>query len=97
MNKYKVWVYDVWGNAHDGFEVNNRFSTSIFIEVDPDDDAQIIRELKSAGIIKKGCRFSSFDIDGEPDYTMYVNQVNAAVGGLYPICELERESNADSN
>ncbi len=24
--KYRLWTYDVWGNARDGFDVNDRFS-----------------------------------------------------------------------
>lgn len=24
IKKYEVWEYDVWGNARDGFEVNDR-------------------------------------------------------------------------
>lgn len=25
LRKYSLWSYDVWGNARDGFEVNDRF------------------------------------------------------------------------
>ena len=24
--KYRLWTYDVWGNARDGFDVNDRYS-----------------------------------------------------------------------
>ena len=24
--KFRVWTYDVWGNARDGFEVNDRYA-----------------------------------------------------------------------
>lgn len=87
---YRVWSYEVWGNARDGFEVNNRFKTNATIDIDElDSNADIIRSLKSIGFLRRGCRFSSFEIDREPDYTLYVTQTNQAVGGLYPICELE--------
>lgn len=26
VRKFKLWTYDVWGNARDGFEVNDRYS-----------------------------------------------------------------------
>lgn len=25
LRRYTLWTYDVWGNARDGFEVNDRF------------------------------------------------------------------------
>lgn len=100
MATFTVYTYEVWGNKRDGFEVNNRFKMSEQIEIDLvtngettsySTDREIIKALKDADIIKKNCRYDSFTIEGEWDYTLYVNQTNAAVGGYYPICELEND------
>lgn len=26
VRRYRIWTYDVWGNAKDGFDVNDRYS-----------------------------------------------------------------------
>lgn len=26
LRKFRLWTYDVWGNARDGFDVNDRYS-----------------------------------------------------------------------
>lgn len=26
LRKYRLWTYDVWGNARDGYDVNDRYS-----------------------------------------------------------------------
>ena len=92
MATFTVYTYEVWGNPKDGFEVNNRFKMSETIEISKNSTPKsIIRKLKQANIIKQNSHFDSFDIDGEFDYTLYVTQINAAVGGYYPICELEND------
>lgn len=85
MKTYKVHTYDVWGNKNDGFEVNDVYPSCATIEL-PDDatDADIVRALKDVGVINAKCRTSSFEVDGETDYTMYVNYL--PIG--YPVCEL---------
>jgi hypothetical protein len=83
--KYELIIYDVWGNKTDGYEVNNAFTTGDHIEInDSDSDEDIIRGLKRMGLIKANCRFSSFEIDGENGYSLYVNYSPDS----YPVCEL---------
>lgn len=92
MPTYRVWTYDVWGNLYDGFTVNNRFKQGT-IDFDPEaKDADIIRTLKQAGYINPQCHYNSFEIDGEPDYTLYINYTAQSVGGYYPLLELENEN-----
>lgn len=60
--KFEVISYDVWGNARDGFEVNQAFHTGRYIEVDENtSDAAINRRLGVQGI----------SWDGDPAYTLY--------------------------
>ena len=61
-HKYEIITYDVWGNARDGFEVNNAFTTGRVVEIDPNaSDRAINRALNARGV-----RW-----DGDPDYTLY--------------------------
>lgn len=85
--QYEIITYDVWGNEKDGFEVNNAFSTGTIIDVtDSDSEKDIISKLKAVGIIRKGFRFSSFSIDGEASYSLYVTYEPT----MYPVCELRK-------
>lgn len=60
--QYEVITYDVWGNAREGFEVNNAFSTGRYIEVDENtSDMAINRRLGVRGV----------EWDGEPGYALY--------------------------
>lgn len=40
---------DVWGNARDGYEVNDEVATSFFVDIDLDEmnDAEIIKAVRS--------------------------------------------------
>ena len=46
----------------------------------------IIQGLKSAGIIKKTAKDSKFDVDGEREFTLYIEY-----RGI-PVCELRRNN-----
>ena len=60
--QYKVISYDIWGNARDGFEVNQAFYTGDTVEVSDDtSDRAINRRLGIQGV----------EWDGEPGYTLY--------------------------
>lgn len=89
MFKYQLWSYDVWGNKKDGFEVNNRYRDCI-VEI-PEDaiDREIIKIIKKAMGLKRGFPYAYFEVDGEPEYTLYVNYTSSTFGGWYPVCELE--------
>jgi len=91
MDTFEIRTYEVWGNPKDGFEVNNSFRLSETITLPSDGgftDHELIKALKAAGVIKAGCHFDSFEVDGEWDRTIFINQTNKAVGGLYPFCEV---------
>lgn len=66
--KFELIEYDVWGNARDGFEVNQAFYTGKLVTIDLDmDDASINRSLAQQGV--KGCK--GIEWEGESDYTLY--------------------------
>ncbi len=83
--QFKVWEYDVWGNEEDGYSVNNRFETDITLCVSEDaTDEDIIKALKTTGFLKKGLHYDKFAIEGENDYTLYIDHEGC------PVCELQR-------
>ena len=70
--RYELINYDVWGNAREGFWVNNAFHTHQYVDIPEDaSDGEIIRILKDEGIIKKSARYGSIRIDGESGYNLY--------------------------
>lgn len=69
--RYRLINYDVWGNEKDGFEINNQFYTNDYVEIPKGaSDAEIISILKDEGIIKKGAKKESIEIDGEEGYSL---------------------------
>lgn len=66
--EYEVISYDVWGNARDGFEVNDVRRTGVIVSIeDTDTDATINRKLARAGIT--GAQRVAWD--GEPGMALY--------------------------
>jgi hypothetical protein len=81
---WEIWTYDVWGNAQDGWEVNDRFCQQRAAEMPTDaDDATILRTLKEWGILKKTTQLRHLEIDGD-DGLITVNQAKDG----YPLCEM---------
>lgn len=80
-----VWALDVWGNEHDGFEVNDRsvLVESLFI---PRFGTvkQIIKALKKCDALYKRAHFKSYFVE-DNDLTIYINWNK----NLRPILELE--------
>ena len=94
MKTYKIKSYDVWGNKTDGYEVNDVFHTGLEIELSEQDcynDRTIIKKLKDIGFLKKGLHTKSFEITGEPGFSLYLTCVKACFGGFYPVCQLIAE------
>lgn len=87
--KFRIYSYDVWGNKRDGYQVNNVFKTMYTFTVHNDTDKAIINGMKRSGFLAKGLHTSSFYIDGDSDYSLYVEYIP---DGHYPIAELRRES-----
>lgn len=82
--EFKVYGLDVWGNAKDGFEVNDRHCVgSIVIPVNSE-NKDIIKALKANNLLRKGCHVRSFCIDGD-DHSMTIN----ATRDGEPIYDLE--------
>jgi hypothetical protein len=82
---YKVYSLDVWGNAREGFEVNDR-SGAGQVTVLLDDDKALIKALKKAGLLNPKAHFKSFDIDGD-DRTVMVDWNKTSE----PLYQLERQ------
>lgn len=90
---WEVWTYDVWGNAHDGYEVNDRYchcrEHPITLKVTRN-NAGLSSEFLSAYPTDKQIRKAldikprvQLDLDGD-DMTIYVR--HASTG--YPLGEL---------
>lgn len=61
IDEYKLINYfDVWGNAADGWEINNLCDEFNFIS--EDQEKNIIQVLKNKGFLNKTCRLNQFDI-----------------------------------
>jgi len=88
---YDLYIYDVWGNARDGFHVNDRFLDTKGIEIPEkiihSSNKALIQELKRQGFIKKRLHASSLEIEGESEFTLYFNDVRRNVG-YKPVMEL---------
>lgn len=88
--EYRVWTYDVWGNAKDGWEVNDRNELTGFLGSEPLDlkdsesDTSIIQALKDRGWLKKTIQSRQLDIDGDGE-TITINQKSDG----YPLFGLE--------
>ena len=98
--KFEIINYDVWGNPQDGFEVNNAYSTGIFVDINKNDsDKTILKKLKEVGFLKKTAKYICFEIEGEDPFlvidgrpSIYINHVTQK-DGVYPLCELRRTEN----
>ena len=89
MQTWTIWTLDVWGNARDGYNVNDRCKSGKIELPDDADDRAVVKALKADGWIKAGIHFSSIEIDGD-DYGMHVSQAR----DNRPIYQLERDGEA---
>ena len=82
MREWSFWSYDVWGNAREGFEVNDRFE----IDTAYIDDSIIADRKKLATLVRKvfGLKKIQLSFDGD-DRTIYIE----ATRDGYPIGEME--------
>lgn len=72
MKTLELIEYDVWGNATEGFNVNQAFRTGAFYYLDENlSDRGIINSLRKQGLIKKGIHYTSIDIEGDFESTLY--------------------------
>lgn len=85
--QFQYWDYDLWGNAKDGWEVNDRRKGEIYnINLNKD----LFGELKRLGLIQPRVHRTSVEIEGEDEYTLYINDARNKSGGRKPVFELER-------
>ena len=80
---YALWFYDVWGNAEDGYNVNDRNCADRNVEFDcADDTGPTMAQI--ADIL--GCAESEIENGGGDDMVIYIDE--AADGR--PLCEFIR-------
>ena len=72
---YTVHGLDVWGNAREGFDVNDVYPSRGRVTI-PDDttDAEVVQALKREGFIDSRIRFNSVSVDGESGYSLYIGE-----------------------
>lgn len=88
--KFKLIDYhDVWGNAKDGYEVNNLavVEEDIYISDDASKD-DILRLLKRIGYLKKSLRHCDIEVWDNFDMIELFRKRD-----MYPICRLESIEN----
>lgn len=83
---WRVWSYDVWGNAEDGYEVNNRFSVATVREKADLTDADAIRLAQRVGLLSRGANVDTVTVAGD-DFTI---EFEDAEDG-FPLGSLVRE------
>ena len=78
---YNVHGLDVWGNAREGFWVNDVYPSQGKVTIyDGATDKEIVQSLKREGFIDPKIRFSSVRIDGEPGYDLYIEETRTGRG-----------------
>lgn len=61
---FKVYTLDVWGNAKDGYEVNDRSYTGSKVTLSSSGTkADLLRALKDEGLVKKTARVAQMEVD----------------------------------
>lgn len=66
-HRFRVWAYDVWGNAKDGFEVNDRSEIGTVDLGKHWSDERIFKELRREGYIAARKHARSFEFDNLVD------------------------------
>lgn len=87
-DSWRVISYDVWGNAEDGWEVNQAFRTSFRAHFDDDaDDETILAALVECGYIAAGFTTDDVEFEDSGGDSIYITAADDA----RPICELQKE------
>lgn len=74
---FNVAELDVWGNAKDGFDVNNIYRTDRYIDV-KDTEVETLTEA-----LKKWYSLPAFTVDGDKEYTLFLDSEDMAEPLLY--------------
>ena len=84
----RVITLDIIGNNHEGYEVNDAYSSTYLVEDSHNKtDREIITDLKRQGFINKKSNFKSFVFDWSDDNyaDIYYNTTKL---NMYPIAQL---------
>lgn len=90
MNKWELWDYfDVWGNADDGYEVNNlaKIEEDIVLADDTSDD-ELIDFLIRIEYLTPECSTENIEIVSDVDYIELFRKDDH-----FPICCFRRQYN----
>ena len=74
---FNVAELDVWGNAKDGYDVNNVYRTDRYIDV-KDTEVETLTEA-----LKKWYSLPAFTVDGDEEYTLFLESEDTAKPLLY--------------
>ncbi len=74
---FNVAELDVWGNAKDGFDVNNVYRTDRYIDV-KDTKVETLTEA-----LKKWYNLPAFTVDGDEEYTLFLESEDTVEPLLY--------------
>ena len=74
---FNVAELDVWEIAEDGFEVNNVYRTDRYIDV-KDTEVETLTEA-----LKKWYNLPAFTVDGDEEYTLFLDAEDTAEPLLY--------------
>lgn len=91
MVRYKILSLDVWGNADDGWEINDVFRSNVSVEFDiyekrgKERDEIILAALREAGYLSAGATTDTVNVVdmGEVDFAL------ERVSDGKPLCHLE--------
>ena len=87
---WRLISYDVWGNAKDGYEVNQAFYTNDYVELPENpSNTEIVRALKHIGWIKAGLHVESVGIEWSGENVIYISDSRQGHGNR-PEFELAR-------
>ena len=74
---FNVAELDVWGNAKDGFDVNNVYRTDRYIDVE-DTKVETLTEA-----LKKWYNLPAFTVYGDKEYTLFLESEDTVEPLLY--------------
>lgn len=76
--RFELINLDVWGNATDGYEVNQISHTGRYVEI-PDaergNDDVLVKALKKAAMLRDTVTMEDIDIKGNPDVSLGIYDV----------------------
>lgn len=89
-NYWSLYDYfDVWGNAEDGYEVNNQSLEFDDLYIDPNSsDADIVEYLKQIGYFANDVKMSDLEIWDDGEVIEFFRAED-----MLPLCRLEKNWN----